>query len=212
MKNVGVSGLCASKETPFHWNIQGVQGTEATGAKGDTGVQGTQGAQGLKGDTGVQGPQGAPGVPVAGPVYHIGDVGPDGGIVFFVDGSGFHGLEAQASDALRFSKGEMLWQYAKDAAMEYNITPITTALLCSVNARLTPNCWHLPTRNELRKLYEQRDVVGGFTRPIVVGINSTYWNDFGGVIWFFNADSLTADGISNKLGAGMYRVRAVRAF
>ena len=84
-------GQCKKTETSLSWNQIGPQGlpgakgdTGATGAKGDTGATGAKGdtgATGAKGDTGATGTTTT--IPVA--RYNIGDIGPGGGKIFFVD-------------------------------------------------------------------------------------------------------------------------------
>jgi hypothetical protein len=80
----------------------GPQGPQ--GATGPQGPQGAAGAPGPKGDTGPQGPQGPKGDPggLGSFAYKIGDTGPGGGIVFFVDYfdqyPGFTFLEAAPID------------------------------------------------------------------------------------------------------------------
>ena len=74
--------------------------------------------------------------------YVPGDKGPDGGKVYFVDASGEHGLEAQAADEIT----SLIWDDAVKAAGAYG------------------SGWHLPTKSELKMLYEQRIVVGGFAK------------------------------------------------
>ena len=96
-------------------------------------------------------------------IYHYGDPGPDGGIVFNVTGGGCHGMEAATSNAA--SGAKLTWEQAVIAAASYNITDITWALTCSTTeAHTTPLCWHLPSRHELQLLHEQSDSVGGFTK------------------------------------------------
>ena len=145
--------------------------------------------------------------------YHWGDTGPDGGKVFYVDGSGCHGLEAQpydvAADSQKPYDGKpMGWENAILTAAAYNITTITgpSGLNCSTTAfPATPNCWHLPSKNELSWLYEQKSVVGGFA-------HATYWSStefYSSFAW----DQDFGSGYQNY--ANMYgadRVRAVRAF
>jgi hypothetical protein len=98
------NGKCAKTETKVVLNQTGAAGakgdtgaagakgdTGAAGAKGDTGAAGAAGAAGAKGDTGATGA--AAGAPVVTGtncigtkcVYKIGDTGPGGGIIFFVD-------------------------------------------------------------------------------------------------------------------------------
>ena len=96
------NGKCAQTETKVVLNQTGAAGakgdTGAAGVKGDTGAAGaagTNGTNGADGTAGAKGDTGAPGV--SAPVvtgtncvgtkcdYKIGDTGPGGGIIFFVD-------------------------------------------------------------------------------------------------------------------------------
>ena len=70
----------------------------------------------------------------------IGDNGPSGGIVFSIDGSGFHGLEAKKSDEAT----ELELDEAITACSSYGLD------------------WRLPTQDELNLLYKRKKVVGGF--------------------------------------------------
>ena len=145
--------------------------------------------------------------------YHWGDTGPDGGKVFYVDGSGCHGLEAQpydvAADSQKPYDGKpMSWENAILTAAAYNITTITgpSGLNCSTTAfPATPNCWHLPSKNELSWLYEQKSVVGGFA-------SSFYWSSTetnSTNAWLQN---FTIGSQNYYYKYFTYRVRAVRAF
>lgn len=82
-----------------------------------------------------------------GVVYRLGDRGPQGGKVYYVDASGQHGLEAKATD----EENSLNWYEAVKAAGGNG------------------SGWRLPTSNELRVLYEQRKVVGGFA-------SDDYWS------------------------------------
>lgn len=229
---VGPQGLTGPAGAQGATGADGAQGPQ--GLTGDTGPAGAQGPQGLTGATGPAGAQGLQGLPGAvgpqgiagtnglpgatgpagpagssGPVYHLGDTGPDGGTVFYVDGSGQHGLEAQASDA---ASGQYLdWPTAISTSAAYNNTVITVALLCSTtNAQLTPNCWHLPTKTELEYLYEAKTVVGGFAN---IGL---YWSSTEGDAnhaWvqdlFYFYDGIQINYYPKNMSLG---VRAVRAF
>ena len=145
--------------------------------------------------------------------YHWGDTGPDGGKVFYVDGSGCHGLEAQpydvAADSQKPYDGKpMGWENAILTAAAYNITTITgpSGLNCSTTAfPATPNCWHLPSKNELSWLYEQKSVVGGFAYY-------NYWSSTegsSGDAWYQLFYSGSQASSPKSLTS---RVRAVRAF
>ena len=73
-------------------------------------------------------------------IYELGDNGPLGGKVYYVDDSGEHGLEAKAADEIN----SLTWSDAVKAAGTYGFG------------------WHLPTKTELKMLYEHRNVVRGF--------------------------------------------------
>ncbi|MBS3955372.1 MAG: DUF1566 domain-containing protein [Methylomicrobium sp.] len=79
--------------------------------------------------------------------YVAGDIGPHDGTVYFVDASGEHGLEAKAADEMH----SLNWNDAVSAA--------------SANG----DGWRLPSKTELKLLYEQRSLVGGFA-------NDDYWS------------------------------------
>ena len=75
-------------------------------------------------------------------IYVLGDIGPHGGKVYYVDDSGEHGLEAKAADEINL----LSWSDAVTAASAYG------------------SGWHLPTKTELKVLYEQKNMVGGFAK------------------------------------------------
>ncbi len=78
----------------------------------------------------------------SGATYGLGDNGPQGGKVYYVDDSGEHGLEAKAADEIN----SLSWSDAVTAASAYG------------------SDWHLPSKTELKVLYEHRNVVGGFAK------------------------------------------------
>ena len=115
--------------------------------------------------------------------YELGDNGPLGGKVYYVDDSGEHGLEAKAADEIN----SLTWSDAVTAAGTYGFG------------------WHLPTKTELKMLYEHRNVVRGFAKDdywssTELDINSAWIQGFG------NGDQDRYNKYS-KLS-----VRAVRAF
>ena len=118
-----------------------------------------------------------------GATYGLGDRGPQGGKVYYVDASGEHGLEAKAADEIN----SLSWSDAVTAASAYGAG------------------WHLPTKTELKVLYEHRNVVGGFAKDdywssTELDSNSAWIQGFG------NGDQDRYNKYS-KLS-----VRAVRAF
>ena len=175
--NTGATGAKGATGDKGPTGDKGATGTKgATGATGATGLKGPSG--GAKGDTGPQGPVGATGpagasgttiangtntgdtlmwngtawMPVAAePVYILGDIRPDGGVVYYVDGSGRHGLAVQPND----EASEMNWSDAMTAAQAHNNPACPTDIL------RTPTCWHLPTKTELEYFFEYIKIVGG---------------------------------------------------
>ena len=117
--------------------------------------------------------------------YDYGDTGPDGGIVFYLEGA-CSGMEAQPYDVGANSANAYIgmwedWDDAITASAAYNDTTITKALSCPTTANPTTSyCWHLPSRTELSYLYEQRYVVGGFAN--IYYWSSTEPNAFTGII------------------------------
>ena len=118
-----------------------------------------------------------------GATYGLGERGPQGGKVYYVDASGEHGLEAKAADEIN----SLSWSDAVTAASAYG------------------SGWHLPAKTELKMLYEQKNVVGGFAKDdywsaTELDSNSAWIQGFG------NGDQDRYNKYS-KLS-----VRAVRAF
>ncbi|MSR16348.1 MAG: DUF1566 domain-containing protein [Methylococcaceae bacterium] len=94
--------------------------------------------------------------------YQLGDTGPEKGKIFYVDDSGCHGLEAKATDEIN----TLSWKDAYIAANIYG------------------SGWHLPTKIELKVLYEHRNRVGGFAKDdywssTELDINSAWIQGFG---------------------------------
>ncbi|MDP2901784.1 MAG: DNRLRE domain-containing protein, partial [Methylovulum sp.] len=137
---IALKGSAGAKGDMGSAGPQGPRGLKGlTGATGPASAKGDTGATGVKGDTGATGPQGPAGVSyVPGTKYALGDLGPKGGKVYYVDGSGEHGLEAQAAD----ESTSLIWTAAVVAANAYNTGGVTG--------------WHLPTKTELELLYEQK--------------------------------------------------------
>ena len=135
--------------------------------------------------------------------YKIGDKRPTGGIVFNVDVTGLHGLEAQSQDytvgghigcpsGCTYPDGSSLhfytWSEALTAAQTYGTG------------------WHLPTKDELNLLYQQKSVVGGFTDFCY--LSSTEYDTTNAIEVCFGNGSQS---VQNKT-TNVSLVRAVRAF
>ena len=149
--------------------------------------------------------------------YSIGDK-TLGGIVFWVDEKGQHGLVAAETDQ---SEGET-WYEGKTFSLrdgifagKYNTDQILTnksvtfnaAQVCSNYKGGGFNDWYLPSKAELNLLYKLRNLISGFAKDY-------YWssteeeNDTAWLLSFYGGYS------SNylKYGSTLFRVRAIRAF
>ncbi|MEI6577669.1 MAG: hypothetical protein WCO63_15950, partial [Bacteroidota bacterium] len=146
-----------------------------------------------------------------------------GGIVFYIDGSGQHGLIAAATD----QSGSAPWGcpsttigttataigtgQANTTAIVYGCSEAgIAARICDDLVLNSYNDWYLPSLDELKQLYIQRNVIGGF---------STYANYFSSSeVIFFSGDTWAQ--IVNFLNGlnGFYpknmeiNVRAIRSF
>jgi hypothetical protein len=136
-------------------------------------------------------------VPALSAAVKIGD-GFQGGIVFYVDQTGKHGLTACAVD---FGTRTMTWREAVNFINEYNQPPDDSCLVGFVD---NWGDWRLPTKEELTLLYLRRSVVGFFAKDL-------YWSSTDGII---NAYALNfKNGEDGFYNIGSYaRVRAIREF
>lgn len=220
---------------------QGLAG--AQGPQGDTGPTGAAGPQGPTGATGTfqagnaigdvlywDGsawavlPKGAAGqtltvgndgLPSWGGTYAIGDTGPSGvGIVFYVDSSGRHGLEAAPADqgtAAWGCSGTSIARAASNAAGAANTDAILAGCATSgIAAELAKyysggnvGGWYLPSGDELVRMSNQ---------STVLSMSGPYWSSTQG-----DANTgkyIVAGSVSTALGpkdTALF-VRAIRAF
>lgn len=113
-----------------------------------------------------------------------------GGIVFFIDDSGKHGLVASDTDI----RGTRSWDEAKKACKNYKKNGYSD--------------WFLPNRDQLAELYLRRSVVGGWVP------NNAYWSstesDIRGCAWlqYFSTGAQYRNFTKNYL----FYARAVRSF
>ena len=154
--------------------------------------------------------------------YDIGDTGPAGGIVFYVYNGGRHGLEAAPGDQ-DGGTGAAWGCYGTDITDAVNTTTGsgaqntaailagcadvgTAAQLVDAFALNGYTDWFLPSKDELRALYLQKGVVGGFG-------DNMYWSSsqdsssigaWGQLFPFGNQTLITK--------SSLLFVRAVRAF
>lgn len=219
--------------------------TGATGPKGDTGPAGKNGTNGVTLPVGTKGtmlysdgtawvtiPAGAhntvlkncDGVPTWVVAdchsFGIGDTGPAGGIVFYidyVDATGAHGLEAAPVDLAKVVWGCNGISIAGTSAAIGTGAANTTKIVAGCAAANTAakvvdayslngfDDWYLPSKDELALLYAQKAVVGGFA-------SNGYWSSTehdSGYAWIQNCNLGVPD--HNGKGGAML-VRAVRTF
>jgi hypothetical protein len=222
--------------------IDGVDGAiGATGADGTNGTNGTDGATGLTGPAGADGQGGVTtagsGINVTGAgtvvspyvvstvscTYSVGDLVPAlGGYIFYLDGSGCHGLVAKTQNEPSTYQWSPVyfdtWAYASGifGGAQNTKKSIARAVAngstcpAATQASLTDgvfNDWYLPSKDELDMMYVNLHLqgLGGF-------VNNFYWSSTEGD--FSNAWS------QNFANGGQYYdykyfyfyVRAVRAF
>ena len=151
--------------------------------------------------------------------YMIGEIGPAGGIVFYITNGGLNGLEAAPVDqsdgvpwgchgTLLFVDGTAIGDGAQNTAdiLAGCAEPDIAARVAADYSLNGFNDWFLPSQDELNELYLQRAVVGSFT-------TSSYWSSTEGFAvsaWGQNFnDGSVFNGDKNNMGTG---VRAIRAF
>ena len=141
-----------------------------------------------------------------------------GGIVFYIDGSGEHGLVAASEDLQGSVKwSDSLWKTSAvhpeigkgientSAIVNVNGNGSYAASLCDQLVLQGYSDWFLPSKNELGLLYQQRNEIGGFMEDF-------YWSSS-------EYDSLNAWYLYFPYGPQYFtkkdstaRVRAIRAF
>jgi hypothetical protein len=143
-----------------------------------------------------------------------------GGIIFYLDGTGQHGLIAAASDqgtGVQWYNGSYIITGAAGTAIgtgQANTAAIVTAqgagtYAANVCVQLLLNGfndWYLPSKDELQQLYTQKTVVGNFT-------SNYYWSSSelnGTYAW----SQRYSDGFQYNLGAKWIPnyVRPIRSF
>ncbi len=140
-----------------------------------------------------------------------------GGIIFYIDGTGQHGLIAAASD-----QGGSLWgcqgtNQGTSTAMftgQANTTNIVNGCAATnCAARLCDNLvlngysdWFLPSKDELNQMYLQKNAIGGFVGDI-------YWTSSqSGSSYAWGQMWIDGSQIGYYLKNDQHPVRAIRAF
>ncbi len=149
--------------------------------------------------------------------YEIGELGPAGGIVFYITDGGFHGLAADYEDLSSDSQWgcyESEITGADGTAVgtgEQNTADIieqgctgTDSSPSAAEVAYAPG-WFLPSKDELNELYLQRAVVGGLS-------SDYYWSSSEGSSSGAWAQNFT-NGVQSSSSKNLtLRVRAVRSF
>jgi hypothetical protein len=166
---------------------------------------------------------------VDGRSYRLGDTGPGSGKIFYVSTAGFtmtddsstcHYLEAAPKDIID-TKAWASTSYQTQSisgtgtdigtGRKNTVTILATdvaapaALACKNLATGGKTDWFLPSKDELAKLYENRDSVG-------ISVLESYWSSsaFSSSLAWSQYFSSGSQNYNNK--GSNYRVRAVRAF
>lgn len=151
-----------------------------------------------------------------------------GGIVFYVDSNGQHGLIAAKTD----QGTGTAWYGGRYTTTSARATEVgtgsknTTMIISSQGpAKSTPYAasvcdnysvtvdgityddWYLPSKEELNLLYAQRTVVGGFTKNFYWSSTETN-SKYALGLYFLNGDQFPHD----KSGSNYSHVRAIRSF
>lgn len=154
-----------------------------------------------------------------GTTYTVGQVAL-GGIVYWVDATGMHGLVADTADLAGDGSGLLAWSLsdfwsgtradgvgigAANTKALVAKSGVPAALGCSTDTSGSQNDWYLPSLTELSLLYQQLNVVDGFN-------GTPYWTST--EIDSSNANTISfADGsVVSSDKSTAYHVRCVRAF
>ena len=119
----------------------------------------------------------------------IGDIGPGGGIVFYIEGKKAY----EVSEIL----GEANWETAKSMAKSFRGGGY--------------NDWYLPTKDELNLVYQN------LRKPGIISGNSWHWSSsqydkYNSWVQDFSDGNQDFDGNQLSYKRGTYSVRAIRAF
>ncbi len=144
-----------------------------------------------------------------------------GGIIFYIDGTGQHGLIAAPSDLSELvpwgcygttigGTGTAIGTGQANTLAIISICTTTgiAAQLCDALILNGYNDWFLPSHDELYQMYVQRNVIGGFVTSNYYYWSSSEFNDlYAWGLYFFSGGAWTGNGKNNP-----NYVRAVRAF
>ena len=160
--------------------------------------------------------------------YTIGSTGPGGGTVFYITDDGLHGLEAAPADQSAGAEWGCYGTYsgASSTAIGTGATNTTNNILNRCEAVFSGdtaaeiagayespngyNDWFLPSIDELKELFNNKDIVGGTTFTATSG---NYWSSSEKSSTLAKFQSFEDGGLADDTGKyGAHGVRAVRAF
>jgi len=142
-----------------------------------------------------------------------------GGIIFWLDSTGGHGLIADTMDLGLFAwyNGTFITTKAtatrigtgkantRKIILAQGIAGSYAALACATLSRSGYTDWFLPSKDELNVLYKQKTVVGGF-------VDNDYWSSSENDINFARFQYFRNGRQYSSYKYATYYVRAVRAF
>lgn len=146
-----------------------------------------------------------------------------GGIIFYVDISGQHGLIAapsDISDGIQWYNGFDVRTYATNTLLfkgKQNTNMIVAAQgdgsyaakLCQDLVLNGYDDWYLPSKSEIKELYDQRVVVGGFANDFYWSSSENDNSDYSHLAWYHNfTDGYRSCNYKNYQA----RVRPIRQF
>lgn len=163
-----------------------------------------------------------------------------GGIIFYVDSSGKHGLIASLADQIDYvrwsnNKNYILTgatddgigagaantkkiidsqgpgKYAAQVAANFNVQSDGTTPCSGASGEICYNDWYLPSKLELNLLYLHRNIVGGFPNGELV--SDEYWSSTEiNETYVWTHLFLTGHQFYDMPKSAPFRVRAIRAF
>ena len=141
-----------------------------------------------------------------------------GGIIFYIDGTGNHGLIAAISDqssatqwgcygnSIGGTHGAIGNGHANTTAIANGCNQADIAALICHNLVLNGfNDWFLPSKGELNQMYIQRTVIGGFA-------NDEYWSSTEYDVYTAWTQDFTSGKQERSAKKNSKNVRAIRAF